>query len=510
MTKGSPWRLIVQFTVPVFLSQVFQQLYNTADALIVGRFLGDEALAAVSASGPLIYLLISFFVGLAMGAGVTISRYFGAGDYESVSRAIHTDVMIGLISGVVLTFVGVWLTPTFLRWMGTAPEVLPDAVAYFRYYFFGILAVVLYNICKSIMNALGDSRRPLYYLVISSLTNIVLDLLFIGVFHWGVWAAAMATTISQAVSMVLCLIHLTRKGTIYQIQLKKLRVDSKMLGEIVRYGLPSGVQNSVIGFANVIVQSNINAFGKVAMAAYGAYSKLEGFAFLPVTSFTMSLTTFVGQNLGAGLYDRSSLRCSAPRRRSLRSVCVRCAQYRCFSACLRFLTQLRRSAAARARPSCRWSLCCCSGAWCALRISPSSWASCMRSSIFIWHIPSRGRSARSSISSTTISPIGCTALNKKPKRPCSKGSNGKRIAGFPFEKAARVEAKVISRSEPASAFADAGFCTQRQKKSGERRKNIPLPGLRAWRKYTRIQKAPPACLHQAGGNTDLSQNQGRY
>ena len=305
MTKGSPWRLIVQFTVPVFLSQVFQQLYNTADALIVGRFLGDEALAAVSASGPLIYLLISFFVGLAMGAGVTISRYFGAGDYESVSRAIHTDVMIGLISGVVLTFVGVWLTPTFLRWMGTAPEVLPDAVAYFRYYFFGILAVVLYNICKSIMNALGDSRRPLYYLVISSLTNIVLDLLFIGVFHWGVWAAAMATTISQAVSMVLCLIHLTRKGTIYQIQLKKLRVDSKMLGEIVRYGLPSGVQNSVIGFANVIVQSNINTFGKVAMAAYGAYSKLEGFAFLPVTSFTMSLTTFVGQNLGAGLYDRA-------------------------------------------------------------------------------------------------------------------------------------------------------------------------------------------------------------
>lgn len=305
MTKGSPWRLIVQFTVPVFLSQVFQQLYNTADALIVGRFLGDEALAAVSASGTLIFLLVSFFSGLAMGAAVTISRYFGAGDYESVSRAIHTDVMIGLISGVVLTFVGVWLTPTFLRWMGTAPEVLPDAVAYFRYYFCGILAVVLYNICKSIMNALGDSRRPLYYLVVSSLTNIVLDLLFIGVFHWGVWAAAMATTISQAVSMVLCLIHLTRKGTIYQIQLKKLRVDSKMLGEIVRYGLPSGVQNSVIGFANVIVQSNINAFGKVAMAAYGAYSKLEGFAFLPVTSFMMALTTFVGQNLGAGLYDRA-------------------------------------------------------------------------------------------------------------------------------------------------------------------------------------------------------------
>ena len=304
MTKGSAWKLIVQFAVPVFLSQVFQQLYNTADALIVGRFLGDEALAAVSASGPLIFLLISFFTGLSMGAGVTISRYFGAGDYDRVSRAIHTDVMLGLISGVILTVVGVWLTPTFLRWMGTAPEVLPDAIAYFRYYFIGVLAVVMYNMCKSIMNALGDSKRPLYYLIISSLTNIVLDLLFIGAFHWGVWAAAVATTISQAVSMILCMIHLMKKGTIYQVELKKLRIDREMLGQIVRYGLPSGVQNSVIGFANVIVQSNINSFGKVAMAAYGAYSKLEGFAFLPVTSFTMALTTFVGQNLGAGQYKR--------------------------------------------------------------------------------------------------------------------------------------------------------------------------------------------------------------
>ena len=305
MTKGSAWKLIVQFAVPVFLSQVFQQLYNTADALIVGRFLGDEALAAVSASGPLIFLLISFFTGLSMGAGVTISRYFGAGDYDRVSKAIHTDVMLGLISGVILTVVGVCLPPSFLRWMATAPEVLPDAIAYFRYYFIGVLAVVMYNMCKSIMNALGDSKRPLYYLIISSLTNIVLDLLFIGAFHWGVWAAAVATTISQAVSMILCMIHLMKKGTIYQVELKKLHIDREMLGQIIRYGLPSGVQNSVIGFANVIVQSNINSFCKVAMAAYGAYSKLEGFAFLPVTSFTMALTTFVGQNLGAGLHDRA-------------------------------------------------------------------------------------------------------------------------------------------------------------------------------------------------------------
>ena len=305
MTRGKPWRLITAFAIPVLLSQGFQQLYNTADALIVGRFLGDEALAAVSSSGTLIFLIISFFTGMSMGASVTISRYFGAGDYARVSRAIHTNVLLALLCGIVLTVFGVALTPTFLRWMGTDPDVLPEAISYFRYYFFGILAVVMYNTCKGIMNALGDSRRPLYYLILSSLVNIVLDLLFIAVFHWGVWSAAAATTISQAVSMVLCLIHLTKKGTIYQVRLRDLRLDREMLGQIFRYGLPSGVQNSVIGFANVIVQSNINSFGKLAMAAYGAYSKLEGFAFLPVTSFTMALTTYVSQNLGAGEYDRA-------------------------------------------------------------------------------------------------------------------------------------------------------------------------------------------------------------
>ena len=278
MTRGKPWRLITAFAIPVLLSQVFQQLYNTADALIVGRFLGDEALAAVSSSGTLIFLIISFFTGMSMGASVTISRYFGAGDYARVSRAIHTNVLLAILCGIVLTVFGVALTPTFLRWMGTDPDVLPEAISYFRYYFFGILAVVMYNTCKGIMNALGDSRRPLYYLILSSLVNIVLDLLFIAVFHWGVWSAAAATTISQAVSMVLCLIHLTKKGTIYQVRLRDLRLDREMLGQIFRYGLPSGVQNSVIGFANVIVQSNIN---------------------------TMALTTYVSQNLGAGEYDRA-------------------------------------------------------------------------------------------------------------------------------------------------------------------------------------------------------------
>ncbi len=408
-----------------------------------------------------------------MGAGVTISRYFGAGDYESVSRAIHTDVMIGLISGVVLTFVGVWLTPTFLRWMGTAPEVLPDAVAYFRYYFFGILAVVLYNICKSIMNALGDSRRPLYYLVISSLTNIVLDLLFIGVFHWGVWAAAMATTISQAVS--------------------------KMLGEIVRYGLPSGVQNSVIGFANVIVQSNINAFGKVAMAAYGAYSKLEGFAFLPVMSFTMSLTTFVGQNLGAGLYDRAK---KGSRFGIIASVVIAesigVVMYLTAPQLVALFSPTPEVVALGVRQMRTISL-----FFCLLAFSHAVAAVCrgagkafvpMVIMLLFWCVV---RIAYITIVMGIVHEIQYIYM------------------AYPltWSLSSIVYFFYYHFSDWVHGFeqkANAGFCTQRQKKSGERRKNIPLPGLRAWRKYTRIQKAPPACLHQAGGNTDLSQNQGRY
>lgn len=305
MTKGSPWRLIVSFAMPVLLSQVFQQLYNTADTFIVGRFLGDEALAAVSSSGPLIFLLISFFEGLTLGASVVISRYFGAGEYDRVEKAIHTSIVVSVLCGVFITVFGVLMTPHILRWMGTDHEVLPDAIDYFRYYFLGVLAVVLYNACKSIMNALGDSKRPLYYLLLSSAINIVLDVLFIGGFGWGVWSAAFATTISQAISMVLCLVHLSAKNTAFRLEWQKLRIDAEMLRQIVRYGLPSGVQNSVIGFANVIVQTNINAFGKIAMAAFGTYSKLEGFAFLPITSFTMALTTYTSQNLGACAYDRA-------------------------------------------------------------------------------------------------------------------------------------------------------------------------------------------------------------
>ena len=305
MTVGIPWKLISGFALPVFLSQLFQQLYNTIDSLIVGNVHGTNSLAAVSSSGNLIFLLTSFFIGFTMGAGIVISKYFGAKDEESVSKAVHTNIALGLVSGVLLSVVGVVFTPTFLRWMDTDPKIMDEAVSYFRWYFAGALAIVMYNTFKSIMNAVGDSKRPLYYLIFSSVLNVLLDLLFVAVFKWGVWAAAFATTLSQAASMVLCVIRFSKRDTVYHVELKKIGFDKRIFREIIRYGLPAGVQNSVIGLANVIVQTNINSFGSCATAAYGTYSKIEGFAFLPINSFTMALTTFVGQNLGAKEYDRA-------------------------------------------------------------------------------------------------------------------------------------------------------------------------------------------------------------
>ena len=305
MTTGNPYSLMLRFAMPVFLSEVFQQLYNTADAFIVGRYLGTNALAAVTSSGNLIFLLVSFFMGTAMGGGVVISRYFGAKDEKQVSRSVHTMMAFGAVSGILLTFIGVIFTPLFLTWMQTDPEVMPEAVEYFRFYFLGAFAMVMYNICRSIMNALGDSRRPLYYLIFSSVVNILLDLLFIGGFRWGVWAAAVAPVISQEASVGLCMIYLLRKGNLFTVELKKIRFHRDIFFEVVSYGLPSGVQNSVIAFANVIVQSQINSFGRLAMAGYGIHCKIEGFAFLPVTSFNMAATTFISQNLGARQYDRA-------------------------------------------------------------------------------------------------------------------------------------------------------------------------------------------------------------
>lgn len=304
LTEGSVWKGILLFAFPVFLGNVFQQFYNTFDSWVVGKFLGDTALAAVSSSGSLVYMMIGFFNGVAMGAGVIIARCFGARDYTSMCKAIHTDVAMGICAGIALSVLGVLFTPTILRWMGTPEQVLPQSVSYFRYYSYGVVFSVLYNIFVGILHAVGDSRHPLYYLIFSTFLNVVLDLLFVAVLHWGVGSAAVATTISQGVSALLCFIHLLRTGECYRLELKKVGFDRKSLVNILRFGLPAGVQNSVIGLANLVVQTNINSFGAAAMAGCGAHSKIEGFAFLPITCFSQALSTFVGQNLGAHQHQR--------------------------------------------------------------------------------------------------------------------------------------------------------------------------------------------------------------
>ena len=292
------------FALPVFLGNVFQQLYNTFDAWCVGNYIGDDALAAVSSSGSLIFMMVSFFNGLSMGAGVVIARAFGAKQYGEMRKAIHTAIAFGLVTGTLLTVAGVALTPTILQWMGTPADVLPQSITYFRYYFCGGLFIVMYNIFVGILHAVGDSRHPLYYLIISAAINVILDMLFVAGLGLGVGSAAIATTVSQGISALLCCIHLLRTKEVYRITGKEIRFHRKSLLDIVRYGLPSGVQNSVIALANVVVQSNINSFGKAAMAGCGSYSKLEGFVFLPVTCFSQALSTFVGQNLGAGKHER--------------------------------------------------------------------------------------------------------------------------------------------------------------------------------------------------------------
>ena len=304
LTEGSIWKTMLLFALPVFLGNVFQQLYNAFDAWCVGNYIGDDALAAVSSSGSLIFMMVSFFNGVAMGAGVIIARTFGAKQYGAMEKAIHTAIALGLVTGVVLTIAGVAFTPTILRWMGTPAEVLPQSIEYFRYYFWGALFTVMYNIFVGIFHAVGDSKHPLYYLILSTFVNIVLDMLFVAVLGFGVGSAAIATTVSQGVSALLCFLHIVRVDAPYRVSIRKIRFHKESLLQILRYGVPSGVQNSVISIANVVVQANINSFGKAAMAGCGAYSKLEGFAFLPVTCFTQALSTFVGQNLGAGQHAR--------------------------------------------------------------------------------------------------------------------------------------------------------------------------------------------------------------
>ena len=295
---------LLRFALPLFLGQVFQQLYNMVDALVVGNLCGENALAAVTSTGSLIFLIVGFFGGVYGGVGVVIARCFGAGDEYQVKRAVGTAVAGTLISGAFLTLLGYFGSPVLLRWMDTPAEVMGDAVDYLGIYFLGILFVVLYNSATGIFQAIGDSKRPLYYLIVSSVVNVALDILFVGPLGMGVKGAALATVIAQGLSAALAFFRLSRAEGAWRVTLKGLCLDKELLKEMLRIGLPSGVQNSVIAFANVMVQSSVNVFGSAAMAGNGAFVKLEGFAFIPVNAFGAACTTFVSQNIGARQFDR--------------------------------------------------------------------------------------------------------------------------------------------------------------------------------------------------------------
>ena len=305
MTEGNIQEKMIKFAVPIFLGDLFQQLYNIVDALVVGNVLGENALAAVSSTGSLIFLMVGFFVGMFTGVGVIISKFYGAQDYNNTRKAVSTAVAFGLLSGIVLTIIGVLWTPTILRWMGTPENVFADSQIYLRVYFAGIISNIMYNTATGIFRAIGDSKHPLYYLIVSALTNVALDILFVAKLGMGVEGAALATIIAQTLSAILAFHKLCHVDVVYRVELNKIRMDKAILLKMLRVGIPSGIQNSVIAIANVVVQASVNSFGSAAMAGNGSYSKIEGFAFIPITSFSMSLTTFISQNLGAGEHERA-------------------------------------------------------------------------------------------------------------------------------------------------------------------------------------------------------------
>ena len=305
MTEGVIWKNMLRFFFPILLGTFFQQLYNTADAIIVGNFVGEEALAAVGgASGQLINLLVGFFVGMAGGATVIIAQFFGAGDREGVSLTVHTGIAFGLVGGLVLTVVGIALSHQALLWMGTPEDVLPLSRTYMRIYFAGTVFNLIYNIGSGILRAIGDSRRPLYFLITSCLTNILLDLLFVGVFGWGVMGVALATILSQSVSAVLVILILMRSDDCYRLVPKQIRFHGPTLKRIIRLGIPAGLSSSMYAISNTLIQATVNSFGTRTMAAWTAFGKLDGLFWMMLGAFGTTTATFCGQNFGARKFGR--------------------------------------------------------------------------------------------------------------------------------------------------------------------------------------------------------------
>lgn len=305
ITEGSIPKQLLAFFFPIWMGTFFQLLYNTADAAIVGNFLGKEALSAVGGpTATIVNLLVNFFVGLASGATVIIAQHYGAHDAEGTSNAVHTAAALCLAGGAVLTVVGVAASPAILRLMNTPADVLPLAITYIRIYFCGITGNIIYNIGSGVLRAVGDSRRPLYFLIVCSLSNVVLDLLFVVGFGMGVGGAALATILSQAVSAYLVLQALMRTRESYRLELRRIRFHLPLLARILRIGLPAGIQSVMYSVSNMIIQTSVNSFGTNTVAAWTAYGKIDGIFWMTVNSFGIAITTFAGQNFGARQYGR--------------------------------------------------------------------------------------------------------------------------------------------------------------------------------------------------------------
>ena len=305
MTQGSIPRHILAFAFPLLLGNLFQQLYNTVDTWVVGNFVSNEAFSAVGTVGPIINMLIGFFLGLSSGAGVVISQYYGAQKHEDVSRAVHTALVMTLVLAVVFTGLGLAMIPYMLSLMNTPASVIPESTAYLRIYFSGVLGLMVYNIGAGILRAVGDSQRPFYFLVVCAVMNTVLDLLFVLGFGMGVEGVALATILSQGVSAVLVMITLMKSDSCIRVVPSQLRIHWPLLKKIFRVGIPAALQMAVTSFSNVFVQSYINFFGADCMSGWTAYAKVDQLLFMPMQSIALASTTFVGQNLGRNQADRA-------------------------------------------------------------------------------------------------------------------------------------------------------------------------------------------------------------
>ena len=302
---GSIPKQLMLFFMPIWFGTLFQQLYNTADTLIVGNFVGTQALAAVGATGPFVNLLVGLFVGLCSGAGVVVAQSYGARDTDAVDRQVHTGLVFSVGIGALLMLAGLLLAAPMLRLMGTPTEILEDAVLYLRLYFLGMIPQILYNMGTNILRAVGDSKRPLYFLIAASLVNIVLDIVFIALLHWGVAGAAVATVLSQVASAALTLRCLAgSQGMPWHLRAEKLHMDPTVLAAICRVGLPAAAQGALYSISNMVVQSAMNGFGTNSIAAWSVYGKIDFVFWMTINSLGVAVTTFAGQNFGAGQYDR--------------------------------------------------------------------------------------------------------------------------------------------------------------------------------------------------------------